>query len=331
MTFEQISRDIQQRKFSPIYLLSGEEPYFIDKLSDLLINTILNKEEKEFNQSILYGLDTDALSVESEAKKYPMMAEYNLVVVKEAQLLKNIEKLESYASKPVPTTILVLCFKKKPDKRKKVFKLIAESGIHFESNKLYENQVPDWIIKQVTHAGYNISVRDAGLITDFLGNDLSHITNELGKIILNLPEGTSITGEIIEENIGINKEYNSFELNNALGHKNIVKATRIMLYFGENEKKHPIPLIISNLYTFFSKLLKLQFANGISGKELASFLGVHPFFVKDYQLAAKNYNRNKLIDIIGILKEYDLKSKGIGNNSTPDGELMKELVYKILH
>lgn len=331
MNFEQISHDIQQRKFSPIYLLSGEEPYFIDKLSDLLIKTVLNKEEKEFNQSILYGLDTDILSVESEAKKYPMMAEYNLVVVKEAQLLKNIEKLEAYASKPVPTTILVLCYKKKPDKRKKIFKLITENGIHFESNKLYENQVPDWIIKQVSHAGYNISVRNASLITDFLGNDLSHISNELGKIILNLPEGTNITGEIIEENIGVNKEYNSFELNNALGHKNIVKATRIMLYFGENEKKYPIPLIMSNLYTFFSKILKLQFANGISGKELASFLGVHPFFVKDYQLAVRNYNRNKLIDIIGILKEYDLKSKGIGNNSTPDGELMKELVYKILH
>lgn len=331
MTFEQIIKDIKQRKFSPIYLLSGEESYFIDKISELLIKTVLSSEEKEFNQSILYGLDTDPVTVISEAKKYPMMAEHNLVVVREAQLLKKIELLESYAEQPVQSTILVLCYKKKVDKRKKVFKLLGQKGLHFESNKLYENQVPDWIMKHVSKAGYHISVRNATLITDFLGTDLANISNELGKIILNLPEGTNITGDIIEQNIGINKEYNSFELNSALGHKNVVKANRIAFYFGENEKKYPIPLIMSNLYTYFSKILKLHYAQGRSPKELPTFLGVHPYFIKDYQLAARNYNRFKLMDIIGVLREYDLKSKGIANNSVPDRELLKELVYRILH
>lgn len=331
MTYEQISKDIGNRKFSKIYLLSGEESYFIDKLSDQIISTVLSEEEKEFNQNILYGLDTDVLTVESNARRYPMMAEYNLVVVREAQLLKDIESLERYIEKPVPTTILVLCYKKKTDKRKKFFKAIDKSGVMAEFNKLYDNQVPDWIIKHVAQAGYQISVRNATLITEFLGNDLSHISNELGKIILNLPQGAQITGEIIEEQIGINKEYNSFEFNNALGHRNIIKANRIMFYFGQNEKKYPMPLILGNLYAFFSKVLKLHFLQGQGGKEMASALGVHPFFLKDYQMTLKHYNVEKLTGVMRLLHEYDLKSKGIGNNSVPDGELLKEMVYKILH
>jgi len=331
MTYEQISKDISNRKFSSVYFLAGDEPYYIDKISNQIIDSALNEEEKEFNQSVLYGLDTDVLVVESEAKKYPMMAKYNLVVVKEAQLLNDIDKLENYVENPSPNTILVICYKKKPDKRKKIFKTLSKNCIFLDSNKLYESKVPDWIMKHVSHAGYHISVRNATLITEFLGNDLAHISNELGKVILNLPEGTNITGEIIEENIGINKEYNSFELNNALGHKNVTKANRIVNYFGQNEKKYPFPLIMGNLYSFFSKILKLYFARSISNKDLAAFIGVHPFFLKDYQFALRNYSAKKVVDIIETLHEYDLKSKGIGNNSIPNRELLKEMVYKILH
>ncbi len=331
MTFEQISKDIRDRKFKPVYLFSGEEPYFIDKLTNQLIDTVLTEDEKEFNQTIFYGLDSDVLNVESEARKFPMMSEYNLVVVKEAQLLSNIEHLENYMKNPAPSTILVLSYKKKADKRKNFFKSFSSKGVHFVSDKLYDNKVPDWIISHVSHAGYHISVRNATLITDFLGNDLSHISNELGKVILNLPEGTNISGDIIEEYIGINKEYNSFEFNNAIGHKNIVKTFRIVQYFGQNEKKFPIQMVIANLYNFFTKLLKLHYARGLSGKELGGFLGVHPFFVKDYQMAARHYNRSKIVSIIGILQEYDLRSKGIGDAGTSDGELLKELAYKILH
>jgi DNA polymerase-3 subunit delta len=331
MTFEQISKDIIGRKFNPIYLLCGDEPHYIDKISELIISKVLSDEEKEFNQTILYGLDTDVLSVESEARKYPMMANQNLVVIREAQLLKDIELLENYAEKPVPTTILVLCYKKKIDKRKKFFKAISKQGIVFESNKLYENQIPDWIIKHLSHAGYQISMKNATLITDFLGNDLALISNELGKIILNLPEGTNITGEIIEQHVGISKEYNTFELNNALGHRNILKANRIIQYFGQNDKKYPLLLIVINLYAFFTKVMKLHFAQGKSSGEVASSIGVHPFFLKDYQLAIRNYDKHKLVDIFHLLHEYDLKAKGIGNNSISDSELMKEMVYKIMH
>ena len=332
MTFEQIIKEIKGRQFRPVYFLCGDEPYYIDKISNALQTTVLNESEKEFNQTIIYGLETDVLKVASEAKRYPMMSEKTLVVVKEAQHLKKIEELESYISNPVTSTVLVICYKnKKLDKRKSFYKAVAKSSLYFESKRLYENQVPDWIIKHLGQVGYQISIRNAQVITDFLGADLGHISNELSKIIINLPEGSSITGEVIEEFIGINKEYNTFELNNALGHKNVVKANRIIQYFGQNDKKYAFPMIVANLYSHFSKILKFHYVVGKSKSEQAQVLGVNPFFIKDYEHSAKNYSKQKLVDIIGILRIYDLKTKGIDNASVGSGELLKEMVYKILH
>ena len=332
MNHQKILADIKARKFSPIYFLCGEEPYYIDVICKTLEKQVLKEEEREFNQNIYYGLDVDVSDIIAEARKYPMMAEYNVVIVREAQLLKNINDLEAYFSKPIDSTILVLCYKnKKLDKRKSIYKTLQKNGIYYENKKLYDNQIPDWINAHLGQAGYNISVKNALMITDFIGNDLSNITNELGKIILNLPQGTTITEDAIEEYIGINKDYNNFELNNALGHRNILKTNRIINYFSRNNKKYPMPLILGNLFSFFSKILKFHYVQGKPRAEQAVFVGVHPFFLKDYEFAAKQYSLQKLVEIIEILHQYDLKSKGVGSASVSDGELMKEMVYQILH
>ena len=332
MNYEQILSDIKKRKFSPIYFLCGEEPYYIDQVSHELSESVLAEEEREFNQHVLYGLETDVSQVIAESRKFPMMAPFNVVIVKEAQHLKDIDLLEKYFNKPAPSTVLVICYKnKKLDKRKSSYKALQKAGIYLETKKLYDNQVPDWISSHLGHAGYHISVRNALMINEFLGNDLAHISNELGKIILNLPQGSTVTGEVIEEYIGINKEYNTFELNNALGHRNVIKANRIVNYFGQNDKKYPIQMVISTLYTHFAKILKYHYVRGKAKGEQASFIGVHPFFLKDYDLAARHYGPGKILQVFDLLHDYDLKSKGIGNASVGSGELMKEMVYRILH
>jgi len=332
MNHQKILADIKARKYSPIYFLCGEEPYYIDMIRHAIETQVLKGEEKEFNQNIYYGLDTNVPQIIAEAKKYPMMAEYNVVVIREAQLLKNIDDLNTYFSQPISSTILVLCYKnKKLDKRKAIYKTLQKNGTYYENKKLYENQIPDWISSHLGQAGYHISVRNASMITEFLGNELSNISNELGKIILNLPQGATISGEVIEEYIGINKDYNSFELNDALGHRNVVKANRIINYFSRNDKKYPMPLVIGNLFSHFSKILKFHYVQGKPKAEQASFVGVHPFFLKDYAFAAQKYPRQKLVEIVETLHEYDLKSKGVGSASISNGELLKEMVYKILH
>ena len=332
MNHQDILRDIQKRKFSPVYFLCGEEPYYIDLISQSISDSVLAEEEREFNQHTLYGLETDVSQVLAEARKFPMMAEYNVVIVREAQHLKDVEQFESYFAKPVASTILVICYKnRKLDKRKATYKNLSKTGLYLETKKLYDNQVPEWISSHLSHAGFHISVRNALMINEYLGNDLALISNELGKIILNLSEGSTVTGEVIEEYIGINKEYNTFELNTAVGHRNIVKANRIVNYFSQNEKKYPIQMVISTLYTHFSKILKYHYVRGKAKGEQASFIGVHPFFLKDYDLAARHYGPGKILDVMDVLHEYDLRSKGIGNASVAGGELMKEMVYRILH
>jgi len=332
MNLDKILKDIQQRKFEKIYFLCGNEPYYIDLISNKLIESVLKDEEKEFNQSIFYGLDTDVETVVADSRKYPMMSEYNFVVVKEAQHLKEIDRFESYFSNPISSTILVICYKnKKVDGRKKIYKSLNVNGLYYETKKLYDNQVPDWIISRLGRAGFHISLRNAALITEYLGNDLSHISNELGKIILNLPDGSTVNGDAIQEYIGINKEYNTFELNNALGYHSVLKANRIIHYFGQNEKKYPLLLIIANLYSFFSKVLKYHYTQGMSKGEKAAFIGASTFFLKDYEYAVKVYSKRKLVSIINILYQYDKKAKGIDNPTIPGRELLKEMVYRILH
>ena len=332
MKYQDIIQQIDNKVFSPVYFLMGEETFYIDKISEHISKNILSQEEKEFNQTTLYGKDIDVSTIISEAKQFPFGSEYRIVIVKEAQDIRTIEKLESYLDQPSPSTILVICYKyKKIDKRKSFGKNLSKKSVLFDSKKLYDNQVPTWIKAHTKDSGYSIDDKSCRILTEYLGADLSKINNELSKLILNLEKGEFITPKIIEENIGISKDFNIFELQNALGTKDILKANRIIKHFTENPKNHPFVLTISSLFSYFQKIMIYQNLKDKSNKNAASELGVNPFFISQYQTAAKNYSMSKLFKIFTYLKENDLKSKGIGNPSTPEGELLKELTFKILH
>jgi DNA polymerase III subunit delta len=311
----------------------GEETYYIDLVTDYIIKNILNEAEKTFNQLILYGKDVDVATVINSAKRFPMMANYQVVVVKEAQELKKIEDLIYYVEKPLRSTILVINYKyANLDKRTKLYKTLSEHSVILESKKLYENQVPDWIVNYLKKAKIAIDAEAAELLKESLGNDLSKIAQELDKLLLVIPAGTkTINKQHIERNIGISKDYNNFELTKALGQKNILKANRIVDYFGKNPKASPFQVTIQVLFAFFSKVLLLHFLKDKSRTNVAANLGINPFFVPEYELAVKKYSPAKTVSIIADLREYDLKSKGVGNSSTADGELLRELTYKILH
>lgn len=331
-TFENIMRDLKNKVYYPIYLLMGDEPYYIDKVSDYIEDNLLDEAEKGFNQTVVYGNETEVMSIVDSAKRYPMMSNHQLVMVKEAQNLKKIEDLESYVENPLESTILVLCYKyKNLDKRKGVTKKIIEKGIVLESKKLYDNQIPEWIAGYVKQKGYAINPPTTIMLSEYLGNDLSKVENEINKVIINIPKGGEITKELVEKYVGISKEFNFFELNDAISNRNILKANKIISYFAKNPKDHPMVLSVTMLFGFFSKVLAYHFTQDKSQNNLASVLKVNPYFVKDYQLAARNYNPKQTVHIIALLREYDLKSKGVDNNSADDGELLKELVYKILH
>lgn len=318
--------------YKPVYFLSGEEPYFIDQISDFIEKKVLDENEKEFNQTVLYGRDTDVGTIMGEAKRYPMMSDKMVIIVKEAQNIRNIEELDSYIANPLDSTILVICYKYKTlDKRKAFPKTVAKKGILFESKKLYENKIPDWISAYLKDKKYTVSPKSSQLLTEYLGNDLGKISNELDKLMINLPPGTEITPDHIQMNIGISKDFNTFELNDALTKKDVVKANRIINYFAANSKEHPLVLTIASLNSFFVKLLRYHGLADKSKESAAKALGVHPFFVSDYIAAARNYPMQKLKAIAGYLREYDLRSKGIDNASADDGALMKELIWKILH
>ena len=332
MKYQDIIQQIDNKVFSPVYFLMGEETFYIDKISEHISKNILSEEEKEFNQTTLYGKDIDVSTIISEAKQFPFGSEYRVVIVKEAQDIRTIEKLESYLDQPSPSTILVICYKyKKIDKRKSFGKNLSKKSVLFDSKKLYDNQVPTWIKAHIKDLGYSIDDKSCRRLTEYLGADLSKINNELSKLILNLEKGESITPKIIEENIGISKDFNIFELQNALGTKDILKANRIIKHFTENPKNHPFVLTISSLFSYFQKIMIYQNLKDKSNKNAASELAVNPFFISQYQTASKNYSMSKLFKIFTYLKENDLKSKGIGNPSTPEGELLKELTFKILH
>jgi DNA polymerase III subunit delta len=332
MTFEQIMTDLKNKIYKPIYFLMGEESFYIDKITDYIENNVLADAEKAFNQTIVYGRDTDALAIDNISKRYPMMASHQVVIVKEAQNLKDIDKLQYYASRPLESTILVINYKYKTlDKRKKVYKEIQSNGIVFESKKLYENQVPDWINKYLKTQGYTIDPVASTLLTEFLGTNLSKVSNELDKLIISMPKGSKISPKDIEENIGISKDYNNFELQNALVKKDVVKANQIINYFDKNQRENPIILTISSLFTFFKRLLIYHFLKDKNPRSVASSLGINPYFVKDYQLAAKRYNPKKTVAVISWLRDYDMKSKGYNNASAGPGDLLKELIFKIIH
>ena len=332
MTFENIISDLKNKIYYPIYFLSGEEPYYIDEISDYIENNVLNETEKEFNQTIVYGKDIDVITLKSIAKRYPMMANYQVVIVKEAQEINKIEELNSYLDNVQPTTILVICYKyKKIDGRTSFKKNLDKKGIFFESKKLYDNQLPEWIINYLKNIGYKISEDAAKLLADNLGDDLSKIVNEILKLTINVPVNSFITPEIIERNIGISKDFNVFELQKALGKKDIFKSNQIINYFASNPKDNPLVKIIPILYSYFNKTLTYQQLADKSLKNIASVLGVSTHYVKDYENTARKYNTTKLFQIISLLREYDLKSKGVDSINVEDSGLMKELIYKILH
>lgn len=332
MTFEDIISNLKKKIYHPIYFLMGDETYFIDKISDYISDNVLTDAEKGFNQTILYGKDTEPHNIIANARRFPMMSNYQVIVVREAQNIKKIEELESYVKNPLNSTILVINYKYKTlDKRKTFPKLIDQKGILFEAKKIYDNQLPTWIASYLKNQNYTIAPQAAAMLSEYLGADLSKVANELDKLIISLPAGTQISPDHIEKNIGISKEFNVFELQNALGDRNVLKANRIVNYFGDNPSSNPFPVIISGLFTYFSKILNYHFLEDKSQNNVASVLQVHPFFVKTYVAAAKNYNIKKLVEIISILREYDMKSKGWGNVSASPADLQREMIYRILH
>lgn len=332
MEYKEIIADLKKKIYAPVYFLSGEEPYFIDLISDYAEKNILDETEREFNLQVLYGRDVDVPTIISEAKRYPMMSDRQVVIIKEAQNIRNIEELEPYVNNPLDSTVLVVCYKYKTlDKRKAFPKLVAKKGVLFESKKLYENKVPDWINGYLKEKNYSANPKATQLLTEYLGADLGKIANELDKLMINLSPGSEITTDHIQNNIGISKDYNTFELNDALAKKDVLKANRIINYFAANPKDHPIPVTISALYGYFIKVLQYHFLSDKSRENAARTLGVNPFFLNDYIKASENYPSGKIKTIISILREYDLRFKGVDNVSADEGALLKEMVYKILH
>ena len=331
--YEDLLRDLKNRIYHPIYFLCGEEPFYIDKISDFIEENILNEMEREFNQTVVYGSDINEMDLLSICKRYPMMAEHQVVIVKEAQKLKNLEAIKDYLDHPLKSTILVLCYKYKTfDRRKEFGKMLDKKTVYFNSEKIRDYKMAEWIEKFVKSEKLKISPRSASLLAEYLGTDLAKINNEISKLKIVLPDGAEITDKIILDNIGISNDYSIFELHKALGDKDILKANRIGNYFAANKKVHPIQMTIPSLYGFFAKLLKYQILNkSLASKELAAELGVLEFLLRDYARYGKNYSAGKLVKIMEYLLQADLKSKGVDTTEGDDAEIMKELLFKILH
>lgn len=332
MTFDQIITNIRNKVYSPLYFLMGEEPYFIDTISDFLEETVLEPMYREFNLIVVYGRDVDVSAIINQARSYPMTGNYQLFIVKEAQDVKDIEKLEPLLTSIPKSTILVINYKyKKLDKRKTFTKLVEKQGVLFESKKLYDNNIPDWIIKFLQQRNYAIEPKACQMLADYLGTDLHKVRNELEKLMINLPVKSRITEDDVERNTGISKDFNIFELQKALGFRDIFKANQIINYFGANSKDNPIQMVVVLLYSYFLKILKIHYAPDKSKNGIAGLIGVNPFLVDDYLKASQNYNIAKLVEIIALLREFDLKGKGLGSQNIDDGELYKEMVFRILH
>lgn len=334
MTYEDIAKNIKNGKFAPVYLLMGEEDYYIDRISDYIVEKALDENEKEFNLTIMYGLDTDVASIVNNAKRYPMMSEHQVVVVKEAQNIRAWDDLSFYLQKPLESTILVICYKHGTmDKRKKIVAEIEKKGVVFESKKLKENMLPAFITTYLKRRKMEIEDKAAEMMADFVGNDLNRMAGELDKLIITMPAGKNrITPEEIERNIGISKDYNNFELKNALIAKDTLKANKIVKYFNDNPKNNPIQPTLTILFNYFSNLMVAYYAPERSDNGVAAYLGLKsPWQAKEYLAGMKAYSGVKTMNIITQIRLCDAKSKGIGNVSLTQGELLRELVYFILH
>ena len=334
-TFESISRDIAARQFQPVYVFMGEEPYFIDKLTDLLIENVLDEAERDFNQTIFYGADTTAVDVIQAARRFPMMSAYQLVVLKEAQLMRDLETLAQYVKKPLASTILVINYKYKSlDRRKSLAAAVEKVGVLFESKKIPDYRMTAFISTLLQQRGVAIDAKASQMLTDFLGNDLNRLSKELDKLASIMAETGSkrVTPELIERNIGISKEYNNFELIKALSAKDVLKANRIAQYFEKNPKNNPLQMTLAVLFNYFSNLLIAYYSKDKSESGLMAAMGLRSAFqLKDYQMGMKHYSAMKVFLSIGEIRKTDAASKGVDSASASDADLLKELLYKIMH
>ena len=331
-TYEQILAEIHKKQFAPVYFLTGEEPYFIDMIADTIENEALDEADRAFNQIVLYGRDVDVETIANHARSFPMMGERMVVIVKEAQDVKNLENFEAYLDTIPATTLLVFVYKyKKFDKRKTLAKKIDKTGVWYESKKLYDSNIPGWIQNYLKGEGYSITPKATQMLADFLGTDLHKIANELKKLTIALPKNRSVDDADVERNIGISKDYNVFELQNAIGSRDVLKANRIVNYFGDNGKDNPLLVTAITLYGYFTKLIKLHCTQDKSQGNLATVLGVNPFFVKDYLNAARNYPPQTCIRNISVLREFDLKSKGYESGEASEKDLYREMIFKLMH
>jgi DNA polymerase-3 subunit delta len=342
MSFQQLIGDLKKKIYAPVYFLHGDEAYYIDEAVRYMEQHILSESEREFNQTVLYGKDTDTLTLISYAKRYPMMSNYQLVIVKEAQDIKNLIGKEGndkrdpfleYIQKPTPTTILVLSYKHKTlDKRTKLYKAITKHAVTLESKKLYDREISGWITQYFLSHSHRIEARAAMMMAEYLGNDLSKVANEADKLMLSVKAGEEVKVAMVEEKIGISKDFNIFEMYSALATRNVYKANLIARHFGANAKSNPIQQTIPSIYSFFNKIITLHALGNRKEKgELAAAIGVSPYFVQEYIQASQTYPLPVCMRNIGYIRDYDLRSKGVNAERMEDGALLKELVYKLLH
>lgn len=334
LTCDEILKELRAKQYKPVYYLMGEEPYYIDMIADYIAGNVLSETEKEFNQTVVYGSDVDIATVINAAKRYPMMAEYQVVIVKEAQTIRNMEELSFYLQKPLNSTILVICHKHGVlDRRKKLAAEIEKVGVLFESKKIKDAQLLSFITSYMKRKAIDVEPKSAAMLAEFVGTDLSRLVGELEKLIITLPHGQKrITPEQIEKNIGISKDFNNFELRSALIEKDVYKANQIVKYFEENPKTNPLQMTLSLLFNFFSNLMLAYYAPEKSEQGIATQLGLRTTWQsRDYISAMRKYNGVKVMQIIGDIRYCDAKSKGVDNSSLSDGDILRELVFKILH
>lgn len=334
---KKILSELKARKFNPVYFLQGEESYFIDVISDYIEAHALSDAEKGFNQVVVYGKDVAMATVLTHARRFPMMSEFQVVIVKEAQEIQDLNKeigarlLLDYLKQPVPSTILVFCHKHKTlDKRRELGKSIDKLATSVTSKKLYDNQLPDFVAEHVRERKIAIEDRAIQALCEFVGNDLNRLANEIDKLLISLPAGESITTERVMNQVGVSKEYNIFELQKAILHKDLLMVAKIVNYMASNTRKNPMIPIVAFLYSFFSKLLLATQAADKSEKGLASALKVSPYAIRDYSLALRQYSPVKILHNISLLKETDLKLKGVNNASADEGQILRELVYRLM-
>tara|TARA_B100001250_G_scaffold190930_1_gene164058 strand:+ start:58 stop:1065 length:1008 start_codon:yes stop_codon:yes gene_type:complete len=331
-TLSEIKNDIKTKTFSPIYLLMGEEEFYIDNITNLFIQNVLTEEEKQFNLNILYGKDTSIDQIISICKKYPLMSDFQIVLVKEAQdLSRTFDSIIEYVKNPLKTTILIINYKHKSiDKRKVVYKEINKVGKIFESKKLYDNQVQNWINEKINIAGFSIDQKSTVLINEHLGNSLSKISNEIDKLLEIKKNDKIIKSDDVEKYIGISKEFNNFELRRALGEKNFDKAFQITQYFSENPNSNPLVVSISIIFDFFNKLLIYHSNSNSNDKKMAALLGINPFFLSEYHIASRNYSLRSVVGVISVIRDYDMYSKGVKVKKA-NPYLLKELIARIIN